>query len=73
MIIDDQIRDEKFQYDINRKALKISVLSKSKIDKYEYLASEEILPSNQKWIIKQTKFTYSHLFNQRWLNTNPFD
>ena len=41
MTIDDQIRDEKLQYDINRKAAVISALSSNKIDKYE-----EILPSN---------------------------
>ena len=29
--------------------------------KYEYLADEEILPSNQRQILKQVKFTYSHL------------
>ena len=29
-----------------------------KIDKYEYLKGEEILPSNQKQIIEQAKFTY---------------
>ena len=61
MIIDDQIRDEKLQYDINREAAKISALSSGKIDKYEYLTGEEILPSNQKQIIEQAKFTYSHL------------
>ena len=59
MIIDDQIRDEKLQYDINRKAAKISALSSGKIDKYEYLTCEEILPSNQQQIIEQAKFTYS--------------
>ena len=53
MIIDDQIRDEKIQYDINREAAKISVLSSGKIDKYEYLTGEEILPSNQQQIIEQ--------------------
>ena len=53
MIIDDQIRDEKLQYDINREAAKISVLSSGKIDKYEYLTGEEILPSNQQQIIEQ--------------------
>ena len=37
MTIDDQIRDEKLQYDINREAAKISALSLDKIDKYEYL------------------------------------
>ena len=47
MTIDDKIRDEKLQYDINREAAKISALSLSKIDKYEYLTGEEILPSNR--------------------------
>ena len=61
MTIEDQIRDEKLQYDINREAAKISALSSGKIDKYEYLTGEEILPSNQKQIIEQAKFTYSTL------------
>ena len=47
MTINDQIRDEKIQYDINREAAKISALSSGKIDKYEYLTSEKMLPSNQ--------------------------
>ena len=34
MTIDDKIRDEKLQYDINREATKISALSSGKIDKY---------------------------------------
>ena len=61
MTIEDQIRDEKLQYDINREASKISALSSGKIDKYEYLTGEEILPSNQQQIIEQVKFTYSLL------------
>ena len=48
MTIDDQIRNEKLQYDINREAAKISALSSGKINKYENLAGEEILPSKQK-------------------------
>ena len=59
--IDDQIRDEKLQYDINREAAKISALSSNKIGKYEYPTGEEILPSNQKEVIEQAKFTYSPL------------
>ena len=47
MTIEDQIRDEKLQYDINREAAKISALSSGMIDKYEYLTGEEILPFNQ--------------------------
>ena len=58
MTTEDQIGDEKLQYDINREAAKISPLLLGEIDKYEYLTGEEILPSNQKRIIEQAKFTY---------------
>ena len=61
MTIEDQIKDEKLQYDINREAAKISALSSGKIGKYEYLTGKEILPSNQQQIIEQAKFTYSPL------------
>ena len=61
MTIDDQIRDEKLQYNINREAAKISAWSSNKIGKYEYLTGEKILPFNQKKIIEQAKFTYSPL------------
>ena len=61
MAIEDQIKDEKLQYDINREAAKISALSSGKIDKYEYVTGEETLPSNQQQIIEQAKFTYSPL------------
>ena len=61
MTINDQIRDEKLQYDINREAAKISALSSGKIHKYEYLTGEDILPSNQQQIIEQARFTYSFL------------
>ena len=61
MTIEDQIKDEKLQYDINKEAAKISALSSGKIDQYEYLTGEEILPSNQRQIIEQAKFTYSPL------------
>ena len=37
MTIENMIRDEKLQYNINREAAKISALSSGKIDKYEYL------------------------------------
>ena len=61
MTINDQIRDEKLQYDINTEAAKISALSSGKTHKYEYLTSENILPSNQQQIIEQAKFTHSPL------------
>ena len=59
MTIEDKTKDGKLQYDINRGAAQIPALSSGKIDKYEYLTGEEILPSNQQQIIEQAKFTYS--------------
>ena len=56
MTISGHMKDEKLEYDINREAAKISVLSLGKIDKYEYLTGGEILSSNQELIIKQTIF-----------------
>ena len=61
MAINDQIRDEKLQYDINSEVAKISAISSGKIHKYEYLIGEDILPSNQQQIKEQAKFSYSLL------------
>ena len=58
MTINDKIRDEKLQYDINKETTKISALSPGKIDKYEYLKGEEILLPDQRRMIEQGKFTY---------------
>ena len=55
MTINDKIIDEKLQKDINRKAAKISALSLDKIDKYESLTGEEILPFDQSRLIEETK------------------
>ena len=46
---------------MNREAGKLSTILSEKIDKHEHLIGEEILPSNQRQIIKQGKFTYLHL------------
>ena len=56
-----KIKYRKLQYDINREAAKISALSTGKIDKYEYLTGEEMLPLDQKRVIEQAKVTYSSL------------
>ena len=62
MTINDQIRYEKLRYDtIDRDTAKISALSSNKNHQYEYLTGEDILPSNQKKIIEQARFTYSCL------------
>ena len=56
MIIDDQIEDEKLQYNINREAAEIPAWSSGKVDKHEYLAVQ--ISSNQKQILEKAKFTY---------------
>ena len=56
MTINDKIRDEKLQYDINRETAKISALSSEKIDN---LSGEEILSPDQRRVIEQAKFAYS--------------
>ena len=61
MTTDDQIRDEKLKYNINRDVAAILALSSGKIIKYGYLTGEEILPSNQRKIIEQAKSIYSLL------------
>ena len=50
MITNDKIRDGKLQYDISGEAAEASALSPGKIDKYEYLTSEEMLCSNKRQI-----------------------
>ena len=73
MTMDDEIRDEKLQYDINRETAKMSALSSGEIDKYEYLTIEEILPSYQRRVIEQAKFTYSPLGKALENQTKIFD
>ena len=58
MTIDDKIRNEKLQYDINREPAKVSALSSGKTDKYEYLTGEERVPSDQCRMIEKAKITY---------------
>ena len=49
------------QYDINRDAAEISALWSGKIDKYEGLTGDEVLPPHQRRMIEQAKFAYSPL------------
>ena len=61
MTNDNKITNGKLQYDLNREWVKIRALSSSKIDNYEDLAGEEILPFHESKIIEQAKFIYSPL------------
>ena len=46
MTTQDVIRNENMQFEINRELVQISALSSGKIDKYEYLTVEEMLPTH---------------------------
>ena len=58
-ILDRKIMQNEAQYDLDRKAAKISALSSNNLDKYEYLTGRYLglKPST----IEQTKFEYSPL------------
>ena len=68
MVIDAKIKDEKLPYGINRVAAKILVSSPGKINKYEFVTGEEILPSDQSRIIEQVSsriiLSVKHLRNK---------
>ena len=58
-ILDRKIMQNEAQYDLDRKAAKISALSSNNLDKYEYLTGEDLglKPST----FEQCKFEYSPL------------
>ena len=65
-ILNKKVMQNEAQYDLDRKAAKISSLSSNNLDKYEYLTGEDLglKPST----IEQAKFEYSPLgkiFNKR--------
>ena len=60
MTIDDEIRNEKVQCNINKEAAKIPALPPGKIDKYEYLKKKKKI-HDQRRMIEQAKFFHSSL------------
>ena len=58
-ILDRKIMQNEAQYDLDRKAAKISALSSNNLNKFEYLTGEDLgyKPS----VIEQAKFEYSPL------------
>ena len=61
MTIDDNIRDEIIQYNINTEAAKMSSLSSGKFDNYEYFSGEEVFLFDQSRITEQARFAHSRL------------
>ena len=58
-ILDDKIKSNKAQYDLDREAAKISALSSEKLEKYEYLTGEDL--GYKPDVIERAKFEYSPL------------
>ena len=58
-IIDDKIKTNKAQYDLNRGAVKISALSSAGLEKYDYLAGKDL--GYKPDVIEKAKFEYSPL------------
>ena len=52
-------KQQKCHHYINKEAAKILALLSGKNEKYEFLADKEILPSDQRRIIGQAKFTHA--------------
>ena len=65
-ILNRKIMQIEAQYDLDRKAAKISALPSSNLDKYEYLTGKDL--SLKPSTVEQAKFEYSQLgkvFNER--------
>ena len=55
-IFDDKIKANKAQYDLDRQAAKISALSSSELEKYEYLIGEDL--GYKPDVVQKVKFEY---------------
>ena len=56
-IIDNKIKANKAQYDLDREAAKISALSSGELEKYEYLTGEDL--GYKPDVVQKAKFEYS--------------
>ena len=58
-ILDDKIKANEAQYDLDREAAKISALSSGELEKYEYLTGEDL--GYKPDVIQKAKFEHSPL------------
>ena len=58
-ILDEKIKANKAEYDLDRETAKISALSSSELEKYEYLTGEDL--GFKPEVIQKAKFEYSLL------------
>ena len=57
--LDDKVKTNQAQYNLDREADKISALSLGKLDKHEYLAGDDLTPKSES--IEEATFEYSQL------------
>ena len=55
--LDDKIKENQAQYDLDREAAKISALSSKKLDKCEHLSDEDL--GYKPGVVEKAKFEYS--------------
>ena len=55
-ILNDKIKANEVQYDVDREAAKISALSSKQLNKYEYLTGEDL--GYKPGVVAQAKFEY---------------
>ena len=58
-ILDDKIKANKAQYDLDKEAAKISALSSGELEKYDYLTGEDL--GYKPGVVEKAKFEYSSL------------
>ena len=58
-ILDDKIKSNQTQYDLDKEAVKIFALSSKELEKYKYLTSEDL--GHKSRVVEQAKFEYSPL------------
>ena len=66
-IIDNKIKANQAQYEVDRLAATMSALSSNELGKYEYLVGEDL--GYKPGVVEQAKFEYSLLgkvFNKGW-------
>ena len=67
-ILNDEIKADKKQYDLDREIAKISALSSGELEKYEYLTVEDL--GYKPDVVLKAKFEYSSLgkvFKKDWM------
>ena len=58
-LLDDKIKANQAQYDLNRETAKISTWSSKELYEYEYLSGEDL--GHKSWVVERAKFEYSPL------------